>query len=261
MTSIFIGIMTTSLLLTGCSPVGGASGTASSPSTITVAAAISLSDALKDVATQFKQKNPDINVQFTYGASGVLQQQIEQGSPIDLFISAGEKQMDALKTKGLVLDKTVKPLVENKVVLIVPSNKEGPITSFTQLSQPSIAKIALGNPKTVPAGQYGKEVLEYYHQYELNQGKLVFAEDVRQSLTMVATGNADAGIVYSTDAKSNKNVKIVAEAPAESHQKVLYPMAIVKASKQQAGAQAFEAFCLSADGQKIFEQYGFGLPK
>lgn len=237
------------LLSSGCTP------TDVKATRLTVAAAISLSDALAELKQEFIKTNPELDVQFNYGASGVLEQQIEHGSPVDLFISAGEQQM----TQSLVFEDSVKPLVGNSVVLITPANAATTVHGFEDLL-PKAKKIALGNPKTVPAGQYGKQVLEYYHIYDKLQGKLVLAEDVRQALTMVATGNAEAGLVYQTDALSNKGVKIIAVAPPASHAPVVYPIAVVKRSAHADAARKFEDFALSTLGQKILANYGFTTP-
>lgn len=253
----FLTLLGFSLFLAGCSATGGSSNSPDKSVTLTVSAAISLSDAFNAASQTFSAKNPNVHVRFNYGASGTLQQQIEQGSPVDVFVSAGEKQMKSLGSKGLLLDDTVKPLVNNTLVLVVPTNRPGTLSSFSQLTDPKVLKIAMGNPKTVPAGQYGKEVLENLKLYQTVQNKLVLAEDVRAALTLVATGNADAGLVYKTDAMSNSGVKVVTEAPAGSSTPVVYPIAVIKASAHQEAARQWEDFLLSADGKEILAKYGF----
>lgn len=256
--SFMLLILALSLVLSGCTP---AKPTPAQPASarITVAAAISLSDALAELKQVFVKSYPHIEIQFSYGASGVLMQQIEHGSPIDVFISAGEKQMKELSQEGLVVNETVKSLAGNQMVLIAPVNTSSNIQGFEDLV-PKAKKIALGNPRTVPAGYYGKQVLEHYQIYSALQEKLVLAEDVRQALTMVATGNAEAGLVYRTDALSSSGVKIIANVPPESHSPIVYPIAVVQRSTLADAARKFEEFALSAQGQQILSKYGFSEP-
>lgn len=252
-TGLLVLFFVITLAVPGCSNAPQAK---DNPVNLTVSAAVSLSDALNDLNGRFEAKDPGIHVQFNYGASGVLQKQIEQGSPVDIFVSAGESQMDSLKAKGLMVDNSIASVAKNTLVLVIPA-KENKITSFEQLSEPTVKKIAMGNPKTVPAGQYGKEVLENLKLYDSVEKKIVFAEDVRQALTLVTTGNADAGLVYRTDAEVNSAVKVVAEAPEQSHAPIIYPIGIVKASHHQEAAKRWEDFVLSAEGQQILAKYGF----
>lgn len=250
-----LGLVLVGAMLSGC---GGAGDNRQSQGvTLTVSAAISLSDAFNEAGQKFTAQNPKVQVRFNYGASGTLQQQIEQGSPVDVFVSAGEKQIQALDSKGLMLEDTVRPLLQNTLVLVVPANRPDSLTSFAQLTDTKVQKIAIGNPKTVPAGQYAKEVLESLKLYTPVQRKLVLAEDVRAALTLVATGNADAGLVYRTDALSNAGVKVVAEAPAGSSAPVIYPIGVVRTSTHQEAARQWEDFLLSPDGKGILAKYGF----
>lgn len=257
--SFMLLILALSLVLSGCTPAKP-SPLKPASARLTVAAAISLSDALAELKQAFGKSYPNIEIQFTYGASGVLMQQIEHGSPIDVFISAGEKQMKDLTQQGLVLNDTVKSLTANQMVLIAPVKTSSSIQGFEDLV-PKAKKIALGNPKTVPAGYYGKQVLEHYQIYSALLEKLVLAEDVRQALTMVATGNAEAGLVYRTDALSNSSVKIIANAPPESHDPIVYPIAVIQRSTQAEAARKFVEFALSAQGQQILSKYGFTNPE
>ncbi len=224
---------------------------------LTVSAAISLKDALDDVRTLYISENPRVSLAMNYGASGTLQLQIEQGAPVDVFLSAAPKQMDALAAKGLLLDGTRKDLLRNEVVLIVPKNSTSKISSFQDLARGDVKQIALGESVTVPAGQYAKQVLTNMGIYDAVNAKAVLAKDVRQVLTYVETGNVDAGIVYSTDALSSSKVKVVATAPATSHDPVIYPAAVIKDSKNAAAARAFLDFLSDAQAAAIFKEYGF----
>ncbi len=224
---------------------------------LTVSAAISMKDALDEAGHGFTAANPSITVAYNYGASGTLQHQIEQGAPVDLYLSASPKQMDALEAKGLLLQGTRKNLLCNEIVLIVPKDSRLHISSFQDLARPDVKQIALGEPITVPAGEYAKEVLTYLGIYGVVKSKAVLAKDVRQVLTYVETGNADVGIVYSTDAMSTSNVKVVATAPEKSHAPAIYPVAVIKNAKDPAAARAFEDFLLGAQARTIFQKYGF----
>lgn len=243
------------LLLFVSGPACGV-GAAQSSAEITVSAAISMKDSLEEVARIYRAEKPKVTLHFNLGASGTLQQQIEQGAPVDVFISASPTQMNALDSKGLVQPGTRKDLVKNRVVLIVPKGKMG-VSSFQDLTHPGVKVIAVGEPQAVPAGKYAQEVLTHFGIYDRLKSKFVLAKDVRQVLTYVATGNADAGIVYATDARTSSDVTLVATAPDGSHSPVVYPVAAIKASHSAAAAQAFIDFLLGAKAQKIFEKYGF----
>lgn len=224
---------------------------------LTISAAISMKDSLDEVQRDFMAANPSIIVVGNYGASGTLQQQIEQGAPVDVYLSASPKQMDALEKEGLLLPGTRKNLLRNGIVLVVPKEFSSRVSSFQDLARPDVKQIALGEPTTVPAGEYAKEVLTYLGIYGVVKPKAVLAKDVRQVLTYVETGNVDAGIVYSTDAASSSQVKVVATAPEKSHAPAIYPVAVIKNSKEPAAARAFEDFLFGAQARAIFQKYGF----
>ena len=224
---------------------------------LTISAAISMKGSLDEVQRDFTAANPSIVVACNYGASGTLQQQIEQGAPVDVYLSASPKQMDALEKEGLLLPGTRKNLLRNEVVLIVPKDSRSRVSSFQDLARSDVKQIALGEPTTVPAGEYAKEVLTYLGIYEVVKSKAVLAKDVRQVLTYVETGNVDAGIVYSTDAASSSRVKVVATAPEKSHAPAIYPVAVIKNSKEPAAARAFEDFLFGAQARATFQKYGF----
>lgn len=226
--------------------------------TVTVSAAISLKDALEDIKNQYTQKEPKVTITYNFGSSGSLQQQIEQGAPVDIFISAAAKQMDALESKQFLLAKTRRNLATNQLVLITPKS-EKMLTKFQDLTKPSVTKIALGEPRSVPAGQYGEEVLKYFKILNSVKSKMIYGKDVRQVLTYVETGNVNAGLVYRTDAQITNRVRVAAIAPQASHRPIVYPMAILKASKNPQAAKAFSQFLTSPTSQAILKKYGFGL--
>jgi len=223
---------------------------------ITVSAAISLKEALDEIAQLYRAESPNNVIHFNLGASGALLRQIEQGAPVDVFISASEEQMNSLESKGLLLPGTRRDLVRNVVVLITAHGQRG-ISSFQDLVRPEVKIIAMGEPETVPAGRYAQQVLTYLRLYEQLRPKFVLAKDVRQVLTYVSTGNADAGIVYATDARTSGQVSVAATAPEESHSPVIYSEAAVKSSKEPAEAKRFLDFLAGAKSRRVFEKYGF----
>jgi molybdate transport system substrate-binding protein len=228
---------------------------------ITVSSAISLKDALDEIKQLFASQNPSASIDMNYGASGTLQLQIEQGAPVDVFISAAPKQMDTLESKGLVMQGTRRDLLRNEIVLIVPKDAAPNVSSFQDLVRSNVERVAMGETATVPAGEYAKEVLENLGIYDAVRPKAIMAKDVRQVLTYVGTGNADAGIVYLTDALSSSKVKVVARAPEKSHAPVVYPVAVIKDSKNAALAKQFVAFLSSPPARVVFEKYGFSLTR
>ena len=241
-----------SLLLTGCS-----SSTKKEDKTIelNISAAASLKEAMADLEAAYTSKNPEVSFIINYGSSGSLQQQIEQGAPCDLFISAGEKQMTALEEEGLLLDGTNKDLVKNSLVLVTSNDSE--ISSIDSLNSDAVSKIALGEPSSVPAGKYADETLTSLAIKDSLNNKLVFAKDVKEVLAWTASGNADAGFVYLSDALSSDGVKIVETISEEYHSPITYPVAIIKDSDDIDAAKAFEDFLFTDEAQEIFEKYGY----
>lgn len=227
---------------------------------ITVSAAVSLKDAFTEIGELYKAKTGR-TVDFNFGASGALQQQIESGAPVDVFASAGEKQMTALAEKNLLTAGSRKDFARNSLVLIVPKTSEVRIVSFSDLADPALKKIAVGNPKTVPAGQYAAEVLEKGGLQEKLHDKLIFAENVRQVMDYVVRGEVDAGIVYSTDARqAGSEVNVAATADEASHSPILYPIAVIAGAKHPDAAQEFIDLVMSSEGQAILQKYGFISP-
>jgi molybdate transport system substrate-binding protein len=224
---------------------------------ITVSAAISLKNAFEGLARVYEARG-GARVFFNFGASGDLAGQIEGGAPADVFASAAQKDMDALDAKGLLLRDTRADFAANGIVLIVPAGSKTVPASFEGLSAREVTKIAVGNPKSVPAGRYAVEVLTCYKLLPSVRGKLIFAENVRQVLDYVARGEVDAGIVYATDASIRaKEVRTAASASGKSHLPAVYPIAVVKGARHEEAAKAFVAFVLSREGQRILTKYGF----
>ena len=225
---------------------------------LTVSAAISLTNAMQEIKSLYQSTNPNVNITYNFGASGALQQQIEQGAPVDVFFSAAAKQMDALQQKNLLLPETRSNLLNNRLVLVVPRNAPA-LTNFKDLTRSQIKRIAVGEPKSVPAGQYAQELLTNLKIFDSIKSKLVYGNSVRQVLTYVETGNVDAGIVYLTDAKESKSVRVGATAQENLHSPIVYPVAVLKDSKNVAAAREFVQFLSGQRARTVFEKYGFGL--
>ena len=225
---------------------------------ILVAAAASLKNAYEDeLIPMFEEQYPGVTVEGTYDSSGKLQTQIEEGLEADVFMSAATKQMKALDEEGLIASDTIVNLLENKIVLIVPTGSDSKIDSFEKIGD--AASIALGDPESVPAGQYAKEALTNLNVWDSIQDKVSFGTNVTEVLNQVAAASADAGIVYATDAASKADqVTVVAEAPEGSlEKKVIYPVAVVKATAHEDAAKAFVDFLQTPEAIAVFESYGF----
>ncbi len=224
---------------------------------LTISAAVSLKDAFTEIGREFST-NTNIRISYNFGGSGTLQQQIESGAPVDIFASAGEPQMDALAEKGLIDPALTKTFALNQIVMIVPAGSKIDVSDFQDLKKSDVKKIAVGNPKTVPVGQYAQQIFDSMELTDSVQPKLVFAENVRQVLEYVISGEVDAGIVYSTDAKiGDDKINTKATAPENSHKPIVYPIAIIKDSKNSPNAKAFIDFVFSQKGQEILRKHGF----
>jgi molybdate transport system substrate-binding protein len=228
-------------------------------STLLIAAAASLQNALEELDPVFESAHRGMTVNYNFAASGALQQQIEQGAPVDVFISAATKQMDALQEKGLILTDTRRNLLTNSLVLIVPKNSSLGLTSFRQLTNANVKRIAVGEPRSVPVGQYTEEVFKNLGILEQVRPKLVYGNSVRNVLASVESGNADAGVVYLTDAKISNQVKQVATAASNSHSPIVYPIAAIEASRNVQAARSYIQFLKSKPAKQVFTKYGFGI--
>ena len=225
---------------------------------ILVAAAASLKNAYEEeLIPMFEAQYPGVTVKGTYDSSGKLQTQIEEGLEADVFMSAAKKQMKALDEEGMIDSDSIVDLLENKIVLIVPTGSDKGIQSFEDIVKAD--SIALGDPASVPAGQYSEEALTNLGLWDQIQDKTSFGTNVTEVLNQVAAGSADAGIVYATDAASMADqVEVVAEAPEGSLKtKVIYPVAVVKDSANAEVAANFVEFLTTDEAMKVFETYGF----
>lgn len=222
---------------------------------ITVSAAASLTNAFSELKEVFIKAHPDSKVFLNFAASNPLLKQMQAGAPVDIFASADQATMNKAEASDLMFTESRKNFVKNTLVLIVPKNAPTP-AAVAELSNEKFARIAIGNPASVPAGRYAKEALTNANLWESLQNKYIMAESVRQVLDYVARAETDAGIVYATDAYKGKD-KVVIALTLQSHTPIEYPIALTKAGAQNEDAKAFIALVLSKEGQEILAKYGF----
>lgn len=232
---------------------------AAQPMELFVCAATSLTDALTEIAANYKAVAPNVTLTFSFASSGALQTQIEEGAPADLFVSAAQKQMDALVEKDLIVPESRRNLLVNKVVLIVPANRGDTPLTFADVATDKVRVIGLGEFASVPVGQYSEEVFTFLGILDAVTAKANYGADVRAVLTWVESGEVDCGVVYATDAATTNKVVVSAEAPTGSHKPIVYPGAVIKASRHAAEAQAFLEYLAGSDAGRVFEKYGFTL--
>ena len=255
----FIATMLTGLMVAALLVACGNAQAKEEPVELTVLAAASLTDATTELAELYKKVAPNVTLTFSYGSSGALQTQIEEGAPADLFLSAAAKQMNALDEEGLLLADTRVDLLLNKIVLIVPENSSLELTSFQDVEADTVKTIALGEPEGVPVGQYAEQVFTNLGLLDEVKAKTNYGTDVKQVLTWVESGEADCGVVYSTDAKMSDKVSIVCEAPEGSHEDIVYPAAVIETSESPEAAKAFLVYLSTDEAASVFEEYGFRM--
>lgn len=220
-----------------------------------MSAAASLTDALGELKALYETAHPEVTLSFNFGASGALQQQIEQGAPADIFLSAATKNMQALVDRGLMQEQ--RDLLKNELVVVVPSDGAAPVAKLEDLSGEGIKRIAVGIPESVPAGGYAKDALTAAGLWDSLQAKLVQGKDVRQVLQYVETANADAGFVYKTDALSSDKVKVAFAVDPSQYKTIVYPVGVVKATKHADAAERFYEYLQTPESAAVFVKYGF----
>jgi len=222
---------------------------------VTVFAAASLTDSLKQIAADYEKTSGD-KIVFNFAASGTLSRQIEAGAPVDIFFAADETKADALEKKGLLISGTRKSLLGNVLVIVTPTGAPA-INSPAELTNTAIQHLAIGEVKTVPCGTYAKAYLEKLSLWATVENKAVPCESVRAVLAAVESGNVDAGFVYKTDAAISKKVKVTYEVPAADAPKISYPLALLKDAPQPEAAKNFIAFLDSDGATAVFKKFGF----
>jgi len=223
---------------------------------LTVSAAASLKEALGEITPLYSKAKSNVAIRNNFGSSGDLQQQIINGAPVDVFISAAAKQMDELQKKDLIIADTRRDLLTNNLVLIVPVDKRD-AKELKDLTNANIERIAIGDPRSVPVGQYAEQALTKLELLQVVKSKFVLGNNVRQVLQFVESGNAQAGIVYATDAKTSTKVKVVQVIDAKLHKPIVYPIAVIQKSTNQPSAKSYLEFLSSEPAKTIFEKYGF----
>lgn len=228
-------------------------------SDLTVFAAASLTDSLKQIGADYERRTGQ-KVAFNFEASSLLARQIAEGAPADIFFSADTTQMDYLAKKDLIDPATRQDRLGNTLVVVVPQDSTLQIHSATDLANADVKRLALADPKAVPAGVYAKAWLRKFQVWDAVEPKVVPMENVRGALAAVASGNVDAGVVYKTDATISKRVKIAYEVlPAADGPDIKYPMAMVKGSSQPEAAKQFLKYLGSEEAAEVFKKFGFAV--
>lgn len=220
-----------------------------------VFAAASLADALGEAVEEYEART-GVRVAVSYGGSQMLAQQIASGAPADVLISAGEFPVLWLADKNMV-EGTSLPLLSNRLVVAAREGSEIDLSSIDQLTEAWAARIAIADPELAPAGEYAREALVKLKIWDQVQSKLVTGADVRATLAFVESGNADAALVYATDAKAGRNIEVFDVVPPDSYRPIVYPAAIVSTSRNKSASMAFLEFLRSNDGLESFRGYGF----
>lgn len=236
----------------------GVDAAAAAAEDLTVSVAISMKDAVEEVGRRFRGIRPEVALRFNIGASGNLQKQIEAGAPVDVFVSAAERQMDELERRGLLVAGSRRTFARNALSVVIPSDSRLTITTASALLGPAVQRIAIGNPKTVPAGQYAEESLRRLGLWDGLRGRLVLGENVRHVLEYVARGEVEAGFVYATDVRVRaRAVKEAFRPPPGSYGPVTYPAAIVAGTRHPDVGRDFLTFLMGREGHEVLARLGF----
>ena len=228
---------------------------------LTLSVAISMKEATEQVGRLFTKTHTGVTLRFNVGASGDLQKQIEAGAPVDLFMSASQRQMDELERRGLIVADSRRVFARNVLVAVAPADSPLDLARPTALLDPRVTRVAIGNPKTVPAGQYTEESLRALSLWERVQPKLVLAENVRQVLDYVSRGEVELGFVYVTDvAVRSGRVKEVFRPGEETYRPIVYPAAVTTDSRHSRVGRAFIDLLVSREGQAVLRRHGFLPP-
>jgi molybdate transport system substrate-binding protein len=240
------------LLLTGAPTATGQE--------LVLSVAVSMKEAVDEVGRRFAESR-GVTLRYNFGASGELQKQIEAGAPVDVFISAGTRQMDELERRSLLVPGTRKVFAANVLIAIKPTAATQDLSGPSDLLDRRVQRIALGNPRTVPAGQYAEESLRALGLWERLRPRLVFGENVRQVLDYVSRGEVQVGIVYATDALTRADrVRLAFPFPEDTHSPILYPAAAVKGGRHPELARAFVDLLAAPEGQAVLRRLGFESP-
>ena len=223
---------------------------------LVVSAASSLTEVMTELSDAYRREHPEVTIRNNFGASGTLEQQIRRGAGVDVFVSAASRQMDALARDGLIDAASRRVLAGNELVLVVPLSAEEAPSGFRALGTPAVARVAMGTPASVPAGEYARAALERMGLWTAVEPKVVFTTNVRQALTYAERGEVDAAIVYRTDAAESTRVRVVEVAPPGSHPPIVYPAALV-AGRDGTAAREYLDFLSGPEAAALFARHGF----
>ena len=226
---------------------------------LVVFAAASLADALEEIEGAFEANHP-YELTFAYGGSQMLAQQISGGAPADVFLSAGVPPIDFLLEIGMLKDPGT-AILTNRLVLAVRETDGPRIATIQALADPQIGRIAIADPELAPAGLYARQSLERLALWDALKPKLVFGTNVRVTIAYLESGNADAAIVYFTDAVASPKVRVLDLIPPDSHEPIAYPGAIIRVSKKEQGAETLLEFLRGEEAVRVFGNYGFEVAR
>ncbi len=224
--------------------------------TFTVSAAASLRESVEAIGEVFQADHPEITLLFNFGASGSLRHQIEQGAPVDVFISAAPVHIQMLKEAGLLATAATREILTNDLVLVTPKNNQR-IQTLGNLRRGEIQRVAIGAPLSVPSGMYARQALQSLGLWEKLQGRLVLAKNTLQVLAYVESGEVDAGFIYATDAARSRKVHVVAKVPSDSHAPIVYAAAITADAAHPIIARSFVHYLSDPSARAIFQAHGF----
>ena len=240
-------------------PSGLAAQDASRKAAITVSAAISLTEALEEIAAAYARGGGGI-VRFNFAGSNVLARQIVNGAPVDVFVSADDVQMDVAQKAGAIDEGTRVNLVGNRLAVVAPADRVDVVKSGFVKASPAIRRLALGDPAAVPAGRYARAYLEAQKLWSAYEPRIVPMPNVRAALTAVETGAVDAAIVYETDLRASKQAVLAFVVPPDQSPAIVYPAAIVRSSRSRGEAERFLGFLRGSEATAIFVKHGFVAP-
>lgn len=228
---------------------------------LTLSVAVSMKEATEEIGRRFLETRRGVTLRYNFGASGELQKQIEAGAPVDVFVSAAARQMDELERGGLLVAETRRVFARNVLIAVKPVDEVLDLPGPSDLLDRRVQRIALGNPRTVPAGQYAEESLRALKLWDRLKPRFVYGENVRQVLDYVSRGEVDVGVVYATDALTRGGrVRLAFAFPTSTHAAIVYPAAVVKASRQPELARAFVDLLAGPEGQQVIRRLGFEPP-
>jgi molybdate transport system substrate-binding protein len=253
----FRGLLAGAVLLPAFAAACGGAERPAAPAEIVLSAASSLTGVLTELSDEYVGAYPGVVVRNNFGASGTLEQQIRRGAGVDLFISAANRQMDALVRDGLIEESSRRVLAGNELVLVAPASAGGAVKDFGGLASAGVARVAMGTPASVPAGEYARAALESMRLWEKVRPKVVFTTNVRQALTYAERGEVDAALVYRSDTRGASGVRVVAVAPPGSHAPIVYPAALLAAAAKNEAAAAYLEFLSGPAGAAAFRRHGF----